>query len=74
MPGVWPDLTCHNSSKKQELEHLEQVLRASDFTIKLHSDEVPVSETTSHTPDIAEDDRHKVLYLLYIHDIRKRTQ
>jgi len=45
------------------------------MTHKLHSDEVPASETTSHTPDIlAEDDRHKVLYLLYVCDISERTQ
>ena len=43
-------------------------------TRKLHSDEVAASETTSHTPDIAEDDRYKVLYLLYVCDISERTQ
>jgi len=42
---------------------------------KLHSDEVPASETTSHTHQTTvEDDRRKVLYVPYVCDISERTQ
>jgi len=69
---VWPDQICHNSRKTQELEHLEQVLCTSGFTSSTVMKSLYQKHHHTHQTT-AEDDRQKVLYLLYVCDISERT-
>jgi len=71
--GDRADWICHNSRKKQELEHLEQVLHASGFTSSTVMKSLHQKWHHTHQT-IAEDDRQKVFYILYVRDFSVRAQ